>query len=365
MPNVNVDLIGKGKTQGSVAASLQSIGKLDPGRFRPYIGADGNTYISVYVGSASGDKNKKENYRKIQVNSATLRRDEWKFLDEAVLDVARQRLGGVQDLITRGLTYNLGNALGTTVLEWHDVSEALEAGLSMDGVTRQRGDRPEYSTNYLPIPIIHADYEINSRVLEASRNMGNPIDTTMAERAARRVNEKLEAMLFTNTNYSFGGGTIFSYVNYPHRNKVVLTKNWDDAGKTGEEIVNDVVAWKQTSINNLHYGPWVLYIPTLYETVLDKDYDKTTPGTTIRERIMKISGITAITVVDTLPANNVLMVQMTSNVVRLVRGMGLQNVQWQTEGNFVTNYKVLTIQVPQIRSDHNNKTGIVHAAPGE
>lgn len=77
---------------------------------------------------------------------------------------------------------------------------------------------------------------------------------------------------------------------------------------------------------------------------------------------MKISGILDVKVIDTLPADNVLLVQMTSDVVRLVRGMGLQNVEWQTEGNFITKYKVMTIQVPQIRADQNGNSGIVHLA---
>ncbi|OFY64763.1 MAG: hypothetical protein A2Y71_06225 [Bacteroidetes bacterium RBG_13_42_15] len=119
---------------------------------------------------------------------------------------------------------------------------------------------------------------------------------------------------------------------------------------------------KQASINDRFYGPWMLYIPTAYETVLDADYNAQTPGTTIRERILKIDGIKGVKVVDRLTADNVLLVQMTSNVVRLVQGIGLQNVEWQTEGKFVTKYKVLTIQVPQIRSDQNGRTGIVHMA---
>ena len=61
-----------------------------------------------------------------------------------------------------------------------------------------------------------------------------------------------------------------------------------------------------------------------------------------------------------LPANNVLLVQMSSDVVRLVRGMGIQNVQWSVEGNMINKFKVMTIQVPQIRSDQNGKSGIVH-----
>ena len=355
----NVDMIANGQGNGNVANLLLNGGRLDPGSLRPYIGKDGRAYMTTFSG---GDPKNPANYKAQLVTNATLRRDEWKQLDEAVVGIAETRLNGIQDLISRGLVYNLGNAMGTTVLEWHDISDALEAEMTMDGVTRSKGDRPVYGTKYLPIPIIHVDYEINARVLAASRNLGNPLDTTTAERAARKVAEKLEKMLFTDTDYAFGGGTIYSYLNYPNRNLLNITADWASAA-TGAQIVEDVRRLKQESIDNLHYGPWVLYIPVGYETKMDMDYDSNKTGT-IRERILKIGGITDIKVVDTLTAGNVLLVQMTPDVVRLVRGMGIQNVEWGVEGNFITKYKVLTIQVPQIRSDQNNKCGITHMAAG-
>lgn len=364
---MSVDLMFDGKGQGPVAQEvLNAGGRLNVGSMKPFIGKDGRSYISVFKG---GDPKEMSNYSvHLSTNAATLRRDEWKTLDEAILGISEYRLGGVQDLVDMNLVYNLGNGMGTTVFEWHDVSDALEAVATMDGVNRGNNDRPVYQTNYLPLPIIHADYEINTRVLASSRSLGNPIDTTMAERAARKVNELLENMLFTNTTYAWGTAddrsrnSIYSYINHPDRNLVTLSTygNWDASATTGADIVNSVLAMKQASINDYHYGPWKLYIPTAYETVLDSDYDTTTPGTTIRERIMKIGGITGLKVIDTLPANNVLLVQMTSDVVRLVRGMGLQNVEWSTEGKFLNNYKVMTIQVPQIRSDQNSRSGIVH-----
>lgn len=366
----NVDLLapaeaGNGiQVQGAFANELVSAGTFNAHSMRPFIGADGRPYVNVYKGS--GDKRDIKNYIVQPATYATLRRDEWKQLDEAILEVSRQRLTGVDDLVSKGLTYNLGNAMGTTVLEWHDVGEAMEADLTMDGVTRGIGDRIVYQHNYLPIPIIHVDYEINARVLEASRRLGNPLDTTSAERATRKVREKLEDMLFTNTTYTFGAtdsrsrNTIYSYVNHPDRNTVSLTVAWDASSTTPARILADVLAMKKASIAAYHYGNWMLYIPTDYETVLDQDYDTTTPGTTIRDRIMKIGGIDGIKVVDRLATDNVLLVQMTSDVVRLVRGMDIQSVEWQTEGKFITKYKIWTIQVPQIRSDQNGRCGIVH-----
>lgn len=365
----NVDLLLNGQGQGTVAQEvLAAGGALNVGTMKPFIGKNGRSYIQVFSG---GDPKKPENYKVYpQTNAATLRRDEWKTLDQAVLNISESRLGGTQDLVSRGLVHSIGNGMGSTVLEWHDVSDALEAVATMDGVNRGQNDRPVYQTNYLPLPIIHADYEINSRSLAASRSLGFGIDVTMAERAARKVNLLLEQMLFTNTTYAWGDAddrsrnSIYSYINHPDRNQVTLSDYgaWTASATTGANILASVLAMKQAAINAYHYGPYTLYIPTAYETVLDEDYDTTTPGTTIRERILKIDKIEKVMVVDTLTAANVLLVQMTADVVRLVRGMGLQNVEWTSEGKFLTNYKVMTIQVPQIRSDQAGSSGVVHMA---
>lgn len=354
-----IDFLGaNGQGQGSVAQHIMTMGKMDPSSMRPFVDDKGRAMISVFTG---GDRNDIKCYKNIPVNNATLRRDEWKQLDDALVQVSRERLTGFQDLIDNGLVYNLGNAMGTTVLESHSISDAFDAELTMDGVARSKNDRQKFSTTYLPIPIIHVDYNINMRILEASRKLGNPLDTTQAENATRKVNERLEKMLFTNTSYSFGGGVIYSYLNHPNRNLHTITA-WDASGKTGAQIIADVLAMKQKAIAALHYGPYMLYVPTGYETVLDADYDATTPGTTIRERILKISGIKGIKTVDFLTANNVLLVQMTSDTVRLVQGLGISNVEWKAEGNMITQYKVMRISVPQIRSDYNDKSGIVHAS---
>lgn len=372
-----VDLIQNGNAQGAVATAIMSVSQFQANSMRPYVKDNGKVYINLFKG---GDPRKKENWREIEVNrsflqvNSTLRRDEWKQLDDVVLEASRSRLSGIEDLISNGLTYNLGNAMGTTVLEWHDTDDPGEATISMDGITRGLSDRPNYQYNYLPIPIIHFDYEINARELAASRNMGNPLDTTMAEKAVRRLSEKLESMLFTDVTFGYGEkdqrnrNKIYSYVNHPDRMTYTLGTHWDDldfdssTANGGERIVEQVSDMKQQMINAKFYGPYQIYISTNYETVIDKDYNKTTPGTTIRERIMKIANIKGIKVVDTLPADTVLMVNLTKNTVRLIRGMGITNVEWSQEGNMISKYKVMTIQVPQIRSEQNGNCGVLHAS---
>lgn len=352
----NMDFIGANSAEGAFAQRILTQGRLDPNAMRPWIGDDGRTYITVFKG---GDPKALASYSNVPINyTGTLRRDEWKQLDDAVLAVSRQRLGGFDDLAANNLVFNLGNAMGTTVLEYHDISDAMVADLTMDGVHRGQGDRPVYGVNYLPLPIVHVDFEINTRVLEASRRMGIPLDTTSVELATRKVQEKLEDMLFTDTSYGFGGGTIYSYLNAPKRNTKTDTEVWDDSA-SGADIVVDVREMKAQSIADHHFGPWMLYIPTEYESRMDDDYVSGYPKT-IRQRIMEIEGIKGIKTIDRLTDGTVLLVQMTSDVVRNVRGLGIQVVEWQTEGKFITKYKVITIQVPQIRNDQEGHSGIVH-----
>jgi hypothetical protein len=42
--------------------------------------------------------------------------------------------------------------------------------------------------------------------------------------------------------------------------------------------------------------------------------------------------------------------------------LGIQVIEWQTEGKFITKYKVIAIQVPQVRCDQSHNSGVVDLA---
>lgn len=319
----NVDFINSGKAYGSIAERLLNNG-MDIGKLR---------------------------------NNDTLLYDEWKQLDTAVVTAFKQRTVGVKDLMSRGLSYTF-NGMAKTVLAWQRASDTNPAELAMDGVTKGVKDRPTYDINYLPLPIIFKDFSYSVRELNESRNGNMPLDTTTAELASMQVAEKVEEILFTGASaYTFGGGSIYGYTDFPNRNTVSLGTAWDS--DSGSNIIADVIAMKQASINDRCYGPWVIYIPTGYETVMDEDYANNY-GKTIRQRILEIDGIQDVKVADFLTANNVLMVQMTSNIVRMVEGLSIKPIQWESDGGMRVNFKVMTILVPQLRADKTGKSGIIH-----
>lgn len=324
--------------------------------------------VALTAGGMSGTGSVAERLLKNGFNTNSLRNndvlkyDEWKQFDKAVVQAARPRLVGIGDLIRLGLVYNLGNGLGTTVLGYQDANELNDAIISMDAATRGPGERMEFTLKYLPLPIVSKDFQLSVRVLEAARRNNNPLDTSTAEGCGRKVSETLETVLFNGCNqFAFGGGVIYGYLDFPSRVTRVMAKAWDASGTTPQDIVDDVQRMKEASIGNRHYGPWILYISTNFERRMDEDY-KAFGTVTLRQRILQIEGITDVKVVDKMTSSNAVLVEMNTDTVRLVQGLPMQTVQWNSGDGMLFNFKVITIMVPQLRADQNGRCGIVHMA---
>lgn len=287
--------------------------------------------------------------------------DEWKELDKVVIDSFQQRLVGVGDLMSRGLTYNLNKGLAATVLTFQDASDVNDADLTMDGINRGQKDRQEYAIKYLPLPIIHKDFFFSIREIEQSRMGTRPLDTSMAAQCARKIAEKAENLLFNgSSSFTYGGGTIYGYTDFTNRNTFsIISGGWTSA--TGEQILADLLDMKQASINDRCYGPWIVYIPTAYETILDGEF-KADSDKSIRQRLLEVGGIQDIKVADFLAADNVVLVQLQSDTVRMVNGMSVKVVQWDVDGGLGVNFKVMAIMVPQLRADQTGRCGIVHGS---
>ncbi len=289
----------------------------------------------------------------------TLQRDEWVAFDTALVEEAQIRLRAVQDLINAGLVVTLPNGLGTTVFEWEKMTDMEEAIVSMDGVVRSENDRVEFSPDYLPLPITHKDWNINLRTLMASRKRGTALDVTNARIAGRKIAEKTEDMLF-NGGRQFAGMKIYGYLTHPNRNIVPFGTGGAWSGsKTGDQIFSDVESMITAAHADRMWGPYVLYVPTASGLYINRDYKSATSGT-IRARLLEIPELMDIRGVDSLPADNLVLVQMTSDVVQMVSAEPLQNVQWDINGGFEIAFKGFQIMIPLIRTDSAGRSGIVH-----
>ena len=291
--------------------------------------------------------------------NATLRKDEWLVLDTAIIEDAQDRLVGYQDLLSRGLTFGVVDGLGTMVLESENVNDMRDAELDMDAMTENEDDTVNFEIVGIPLPIISKSYRISIRKLHASRRRGESLDTTQARLSSRKVADKQESILFLGTSsFKYSGYTIYGYTDFPSRQTGSVTAAW--ASTTGANIVTDVLAMKQDAIDKKQYGPFVFYVPTDVETNLDNDYSSTKGTNTIRDRILAVTGVEDIKVADKLSTGNVLCVTMTRETVRAIEGLPLTNVEWEEKGGLATVMKVMTITVPQLRTDQSANSGIIH-----
>lgn len=323
-----------------------------------------NGGVSAHGSVAEMLLNSNMNVNSLRTN-AVLRKEEWLLLDKAVITIARERLNVVSDLFANNLTFDVPNGMGTTIIQHQTQSEMIAAEVTMDGVTRGNNDHLLFNLVSTPLPITHSDFQITARHLAASRKGGIALDVSMAEEAARQVSETLEGTLLNGNNagdiLGFGSDSarLFGYTNRTDRNTVTLSENWDAAGKTGEEILADVIAMINANQAARMFGPYMLYVPQAYWVQLMEDF-KANSDKTVMQRIIELPDIIGVKPADKLTANNVLLVQMTKSNVDMAVGMQPTVVAWETQGGMVLNFKVMAIMVPRIKLDHGNRSGVCH-----
>lgn len=319
-------------------------------------------------------------------NATSLRKEEWIELDKVVLKAARLRMRAWADLAAAN-SFGGFNGMAKMLLEHETMSDPGSAQVDMDGLTEGRTDAPKFQLEGLPLPITHSDFWFSSRRLAVSRNSGTPLDTTMGEAAGRRVAEMVEKTLIgVETGITYGSPAItygrtskvYGYTNFTSR--LTKTNMTTPTGSNPEATVADVLAARNQLYANKFYGPFMIYHSTDWDTYLDNDYARlggNNANMTLRDRLRAIEGIMDVRRLDFLPSSAIaastpggpisastftmIFVQMTPDVARAVNGMDITTVQWESVGGMRLNFKVMCIQVPQLRADYYGNCGILQA----
>jgi hypothetical protein len=320
------------------------------------------------------------------------------MLDTVVLRAARYRLRAWADLAAAN-SFGGFNGMSKMILEHETMSDPGEALVDFDGLTEGRHDEPRFQLEGLPLPITHSDFWFSSRRLAVSRNSGTPLDTTMGEAAARRVGESIEkTTIGISTGVTYGGNStqtggygrtsqVYGYTNFPARLTYTSITAPTAGGWSPLSTLKSVLAMRDLLYAGKFYGPFMLYHSNDWDQYLDNDYyvlsssGAVAPTITLRERLKAIEGISDVKRLDFLfsaapsaskgPGGEninitgtspftLVMVQMTPDVARAVNGMAITTVQWESVGGMRVNFKVMCIQVPQLRADYYGNCGICH-----
>ena len=293
------------------------------------------------------------------VANSTLRKDDHKIMAEKLVQTAKERIVGVQDLFDRGLVVRLPN-WGYTLFQYEKISGMTDAEVAMEVSTSGQNDRQTFELASLPIPAIYKDFKLGARQWLASQNSGSGLDLTQLSESARNVSDKLEDMLFNGLpSLIVSGSQIYGYANHPDRTTVTLTGGgW--AASDGD-IITDTKNMLQAMYDANRYGPFVMYVAKNVWTELEMDYSTSKGDRTFKERIEAFEGIEAVKCSTKLADDDVVLVQMTDDVVKMILAKDISYVQYSNDG-FTTMFKTVMAAAPLIMSDKDGSCGVVHGS---
>jgi len=302
----------------------------------------------------------KQQKGQIRANATSLEEDEWETLDETVFRVAQETLTAVQDLRNAGLTRSI--SLATQIDKWQTTNDFEEADVDMSGTTGGESQRTAYTTEGVPVPIVHSDFNVSMRELESSRNMGDDLETLNAAKASRQVSEKLEDLLFNGweavTDGNSNSYNLYGYLSHPDRN-TVSGSDFGTAANVRPAIVESAEA---LSADNYNYdsgrGSWLYLNSTQYDELLQDDPDDDSTDSLLETMQSTFDWLT-IQRADKVPAGTGVMVKPQQEVVDLSVAEDIQTVQWEEQGGMELYFKVMAAMAPRLKSDFDGQMGVV------
>lgn len=312
-----------------------------------------------------------EKYARVYRSFETLPKEAWEEIDDTVIRTAKENLVGIADLNANENTNKFYDGMSASVYTHKRISEVGPATVGVNPDKSSDTSILEMDDLTVPMLVTWKDFTLNTNQVAMANRVGLPLGYSLVEEATRSVARKLEENLFTATIHA-NSSTMYGYCTYPDRQTYTLDPTWADPvpanQATPEEIMEDVNNMMTLSMEQNHFGPWMLYIPWQYQARLNQDYLVTTnqyPGVgSIRSRLMQLPNLIDIRVGTYVPDNTVVLVEMSSSTIILINGMPIRALAWEPPGtpNWDHKFKVMTITVPLIISDYINQCGIIHGS---
>lgn len=297
------------------------------------------------------------------VQNDLLRRDEAREIESTLTKVADRDRVAVQDLIDAGLTRPLRN-IGVTLYQADRHSAVGDGHQSMSILDFGDRDQVEFTPTVFPVPVTSSQFQLDRRYVEAGRSQSPGVDTTNVEEHTRAVLRRLENTLVNgNSAIVVDSNALQGYTNLTARQTVGLNDVGWDATSDLKNAVQDVIDARAALSDDGYTGPYILYVPSDWEAVLDDDY-KAESDATLKERILRITGIEDVKVLADLTADNAVLVQMTQSVVQYPIGQEITTVTWDLMGGLAQNWAIMEVSTFALKTaedeDGNTTSGIAH-----
>jgi uncharacterized linocin/CFP29 family protein len=332
-------------------------GRLDLSALRPFLNKNGEPVVSVSNGV---DDKGKPVMRNVPVQNALLRRYEWEQIDAAVLDVVRAPNVALNDFLRLGLTQRL-DGLGVIVSTYEQLGDMTAANVSMDGIVKGDKDLAPFIPQSIPVPIIHKDFQMSLRHLEASRRgLSGGLDVTQARVATRKVLDMVDDIIFLGHSTKVGEtNPIYGLTNKPQRIQKTATElgggGWNTAGNAYKTVNGAIALLREKGF----YGPYGVYASSNQYA----ESNSLVTGTAVSERstiLQQLPEVSFINQAHKLTDGEGIVMQLSTDVVDLAIAQDTTPVQWDGMGGFMIDFRIFTALTVRVKHDANDSCGIVH-----
>lgn len=349
-------------TDGGVAtANADAAGSLAGGRGFQQFASQAKLANAKRAGREDMAANAAKQVAKFRAN-AQLEKDEWKTLDENLVEIAQEELVVVNALREAGLTTN--EDLSTLIHEWQGTNEFGDADVDMAAESSGTEDASTFSLHGVPLPIVHKSFRIPYRTLLASRNRGQGLDTQNQNKAARAVMEGLDDLAVNGWGSTVEGYQAYGLTNHPDRNTQSGTSDWDDFTNNDADTVRGDILDGVEILENDNYGmgnTGYLYMlgRGAYQALRRWDTG-TDQERGLLERLRDEFGDIEFINAPTLDDGEAIMLKPVEDVVELAVASDIQNVEWESNDGFTTHMKVMASITPVVKSDDSGQSGVLH-----
>lgn len=186
--------------------------------------------------------------RRVGMDTAQLTDEEILYIDSRVVETVRPVLVG------RRLfpVFTLPHA-GFITVRGYRRTDMSQARISLYGQGKNK-DRSIKSAFDITVPVIHKEFTIGWRDLEATRSQGLPLDTQEVENAARQVAEEEDKLLLSGEYTGWKAMGIEGLATATNRNTEASAGAWPANAITD---LSDAIDELET---DGHYGPYALVL---------------------------------------------------------------------------------------------------------
>jgi len=337
-------------TTGPIAEKLQQIGGYIPLARQ---NADGTQEL---ITNESGLVQLTSDGKTVVANSL-LRKDEWEMLDDAVQSAATGEYNAIPRLNGDPQLRKKLNSMGVLVAQYNQGSEMSRASVSLSGRAAPDFDRQDYHITGVPVPVIHKEFQIGKRELEASRAYGSGIDATNAFEASRVVTEEQERLFVSgNANISLNQSILYGVTGEPNINTGSAVGDFGTLSNIVPTFRNMIIAMAADH----YYGPYEFWVARTQYNEMALNFHSDGTGDSGLTRVLKMANITAIYPNDWMTAGTLVGIQMTPDVIDFCVYQLNQVVEWTSPDGMAQNFKVMSICAVRPKSDYNGNSGFCY-----